>query len=167
MLPSTVHYIPSTAVCGLSALHYINGSRNYKEDLPPKLQGRPMLTSHHQFSARKRLHRYRDMDIIAPANSLAASYNSPAYEYTPLNAARREIRVLVIHRGTRASPISCSLSTVSLDDRIKYQALSYVVCKCGEDSCSDVKQLNVDFATCSGVIPRTGVLSPSMELFCS
>ena len=46
--------------------------------------------------------------------------------YTPLNAAKSEIRVLVIHPAAEAqSPLICTLQPVSLADDPKFEALSY------------------------------------------
>lgn len=56
----------------------------------------------------------------------ATTPNLYDYSDTPLNSLRHEIRTLVIHRGDFSSPISCSLSVVSLDSHPVFDALSYV-----------------------------------------
>lgn len=47
------------------------------------------------------------------------------YESTPLNTEANEIRLLTLHSGTFADDIRCSLTKVSLDVEIDYEALSY------------------------------------------
>ncbi|KAK3384702.1 heterokaryon incompatibility protein-domain-containing protein [Lasiosphaeria ovina] len=46
--------------------------------------------------------------------------------YAPLDAMRREIRLLSLCPGTNTEPLRCSLSVVSLDHVQSYEALSYV-----------------------------------------
>lgn len=46
--------------------------------------------------------------------------------YKPLDSNRSEIRLVTLNPGNFADDIRCSLSTVSLDDGISYEALSYV-----------------------------------------
>ncbi|KAK0639772.1 hypothetical protein B0T16DRAFT_338954 [Cercophora newfieldiana] len=46
--------------------------------------------------------------------------------YTPLNEQKKEIRLLSLNSGSGSDPIYCSLCIVSLHDRPKYEALSYV-----------------------------------------
>jgi hypothetical protein len=58
-------------------------------------------------------------------------YEEPALEfrYRPLNTARREIRLLVLHPGEDILDLfsySCSLIYVSMDEDPEYEALSYV-----------------------------------------
>ncbi|KAH7351367.1 heterokaryon incompatibility protein-domain-containing protein [Rhexocercosporidium sp. MPI-PUGE-AT-0058] len=53
----------------------------------------------------------------------------PMFEYRPLNAARREIRLLVLHPSTDMLDFftyTCSLIYVSMDEDPDYEALSYV-----------------------------------------
>jgi Heterokaryon incompatibility protein (HET) len=50
----------------------------------------------------------------------------PIFEYRPLDTARREIRLLVLHPGEDISSYSCSLIYVSMDEKPDYEALSYV-----------------------------------------
>jgi hypothetical protein len=54
-----------------------------------------------------------------------ASSAADQYKYKPLNLARPEIRLLHLPPGRWRGPILCSLSTVSLDDKPHYEALSY------------------------------------------
>ncbi|KAK1750489.1 heterokaryon incompatibility protein-domain-containing protein [Echria macrotheca] len=46
--------------------------------------------------------------------------------YTPLKVPNREIRLLLLRPGTAEQPLYCSLSVVSLDNAVTYEALSYV-----------------------------------------
>ena len=46
--------------------------------------------------------------------------------YTPVNSHKGEIRLVTIKSGTQPEPIRCNLSYVSLNDKPKYEALSYV-----------------------------------------
>ncbi len=46
--------------------------------------------------------------------------------YTPLNADHNEIRLLHLHSGEPDDPLVCSLDTVSLDENVVYEAVSYV-----------------------------------------
>jgi hypothetical protein len=46
--------------------------------------------------------------------------------YSPLDAARREIRIVNLQPGTRDDGIVCTLQVVSLDDSPEYSTLSYV-----------------------------------------
>ncbi|KAK0268106.1 hypothetical protein LTR91_016717 [Friedmanniomyces endolithicus] len=47
-------------------------------------------------------------------------------DYTALNYAKREIRLLTVRSGSAEDPIDCGLTNVSLIDRPTYFALSYV-----------------------------------------
>ena len=66
------------------------------------------------------------MDKPFRVNAAENATASTNYSYTPLDSSRREIRTIIIHPGEPSSPISCSLSIVSLNDRPVYDALSYV-----------------------------------------
>ncbi|KAH8900633.1 hypothetical protein GQ53DRAFT_628404, partial [Thozetella sp. PMI_491] len=46
--------------------------------------------------------------------------------YRPLDAKKREIRLLVIQRRVPFIPVRCNMIHVSLDDEPKYEAMSYV-----------------------------------------
>lgn len=46
--------------------------------------------------------------------------------YTPLITERKEIRLVMLCSGNFEDDILCSLSKVSLDDKLSYEALSYV-----------------------------------------
>jgi hypothetical protein len=50
----------------------------------------------------------------------------PIFQYRPLDTARREIRLLVLHPGEDVFSYSCSLIYVSMDEDPDYEALSYV-----------------------------------------
>lgn len=59
-------------------------------------------------------------------NELTLDHSSPVtFSYTPLRAARHEIRLLLLHPGLTADGISCSMTTTTLDQSIPYEALSY------------------------------------------
>ena len=46
--------------------------------------------------------------------------------YEPLNMAKAQIRLLTLNLGGKDGPISCNLTTHSLDDKPHYEAVSYV-----------------------------------------
>ncbi|KAH7111205.1 heterokaryon incompatibility protein-domain-containing protein [Dactylonectria macrodidyma] len=49
------------------------------------------------------------------------------YDDLPLNCLRREVRILVVHKGRGDGPLECTLKTVSLDEEAaSFHALSYV-----------------------------------------
>ncbi|TID21403.1 HET-domain-containing protein [Venturia nashicola] len=48
------------------------------------------------------------------------------YKYQPLETGRHEIRLFHLHPGQWLDQICCHLTTVSLDDKPKFEALSYV-----------------------------------------
>lgn len=60
------------------------------------------------------------------------SYEEPVirepsrFQYRPLDATRRQIRLLVLHPGKDIFSYSCSLIYVSMDENPHYEALSYV-----------------------------------------
>ncbi|KAF2094560.1 hypothetical protein NA57DRAFT_60588 [Rhizodiscina lignyota] len=51
---------------------------------------------------------------------------SPSFQYEPLDASKREIRLLKLAAGVREDPIIVKLVTVSLDDDPVFDALSYL-----------------------------------------
>ena len=46
--------------------------------------------------------------------------------YSPLDATRKEIRLLHVHSGAWNDDVKCHLETVSLNDNPKFNAISYV-----------------------------------------
>lgn len=58
--------------------------------------------------------------------SISSNREVPALQYKPLNAKTREIRLVTIEPGDFGDEIRCSLKSVSLDDSLDYEALSYV-----------------------------------------
>jgi hypothetical protein len=52
--------------------------------------------------------------------------SSPHYQYSKLDEAGRQIRLVHILPGAWADPVSCQLNTASLDSYPTYQTLSYV-----------------------------------------
>ena len=47
------------------------------------------------------------------------------YAYNKLDAQRREIRLCTLLPGSFDEPVACKLGTVSLDDKPRYESLSY------------------------------------------
>jgi hypothetical protein len=47
------------------------------------------------------------------------------YNYTSLNPAKREIRILTVEPGEFSDPLECRLTVASLEDPPEYYALSY------------------------------------------
>lgn len=50
---------------------------------------------------------------------------TPPYLYSPIDPELNQIRLVTLYPGRWSEPIRCSLRTVSLSDKPKYQALSY------------------------------------------
>lgn len=65
------------------------------------------------------------MDSSKPQQYNIEEHLSALYGETPLDASRRQIRLIKLHAGEWDRPICCHLSSASLGSKPNYQALSY------------------------------------------
>jgi Heterokaryon incompatibility protein (HET) len=85
-------------------------------------QERPSLTSSlSRLKAKMTLRLKR----ISGAPRIQTTHGTIPFSYAPLDPDQREIRLLKIHKGAFDSPVKCSVIVCSLNDKPKYNSLSY------------------------------------------